>query len=76
MNPTAIQLLVMATADAIKIRNRAAFRTGVIDGFEQGFDLSMGMSYHDTFEGVPPNVSQWEYDLGTYIGACLAVRPS
>lgn len=45
-----------------------AYRTGLLDGFEQGFELSMGMSYDDL-------VFQWAYDTGTYLGACLQHHP-
>ncbi len=60
-------VMVTEAGMALQIKNLPAFRTGVTDGFEQGFDLSTGMSYDD------PS-SQWAYDTGTYIGACLAVR--
>lgn len=59
-----------ALADAFGLtdsNHRAALRTGIDDGHEQGFELSMGMSYDDLD-------AQWAYDMGTYIGACWAVR--
>lgn len=58
---------LMDLAIPLGIKNMGAFRTGFNDGYEQGFELSMGMTYID-------KLSQWEYDTGTYIGACLAVR--
>lgn len=45
----------------------SALACGMGDGHEQGFELSMGMSYDDLN-------CQWAYDVGTYIGASLAVR--
>lgn len=60
--------VVARIGDALGVVNFAAFRTGVEDGHEQGFELSMGMSYDDLDH-------QWEYDIGTHIGASLAVRP-
>jgi hypothetical protein len=44
-----------------------ALDRGLVDGFEQGFELSIGMTYNDLD-------AQWAYDVGTYVGACLAVR--
>lgn len=52
----------------IDLRDLAALRQGIEDGHEQGFELSMGMTYDDID-------AQWAYDIGTHIGACLAVRP-
>lgn len=49
---------------------------GIDDGYEQGFELAclhradgkrVGMYYDDPDK-------QWSYDVGTYIGACLAAR--
>ena len=68
--------LACAACHAMEIEEEAQFMRGVEDGFEQGFELSIGMSY-DLGE-APPEVEarrQWAYDLGTYVGACLAVRP-
>lgn len=60
-------VMVEKLAFTLGILNNAAFRTGVEDGYEQGFELSMGMTYDDLND-------QWAYDTGTHIGACLAVR--
>lgn len=57
-----------ALAAVLHINNVPALVTGYEDGKEQGFELSMGMSYDDDH-------SQWAYDVGTYIGACVAVHP-
>lgn len=68
--------LACAACRALDIEEEVQFMRGVEDGFEQGFELSMGMSY-DLGE-APPDVEarrQWAYDVGTYLGACLAVRP-
>lgn len=56
-------------ATVLQITNFAAFSTGLDDGFEQGFELSTGLTYGNTSD-------QWHYDIGTHIGACLAVRGS
>ena len=42
-------------------------RQGLLDGLEQGFELSCGMSFDDLDD-------QWAYDTGTHIGACMRVR--
>jgi len=55
-------------AAALGITNSAAFIAGYLDGKEQGFHLTVGMSYDDLH-------SQWAYDVGTHIGACAAVHP-
>lgn len=58
---------LIAVGLALKGENQGkALRTGIQDGFEQGFELSMGMSYDDMD-------CQTAYDTGTYIGACVAV---
>lgn len=54
-------------AAVLAISNIAALKTGFNDGVEQGFELSSGMTYND-------EESQWAYDVGTHIGACVAVR--
>ena len=54
-------------AAALNVINVAALNTGLDDGRAQGFELSCGMTYDDLD-------SQWAYDVGTYIGACFAVR--
>ena len=59
--------IVEAVAKALEVKHEPAFVTGITDGFEQGFELSVGMTYTDMDY-------QWEYDIGAYIGACLAVR--
>ena len=64
LHPTMVQGL----SDALRVKNFDAFNVGVNDGYEEGFELSMGMSYDN-------DVDQWVYDIGTHIGACLAVRP-
>lgn len=63
MNTIAIFIL----AAVLGIKNRAVFRTGLNDGFEQGEELSVGMFYNNLDD-------QWAYDTGTHIGACLRVR--
>lgn len=45
----------------------SALACGIDDGYEQGFELSTGITYHDLD-------CQWAYDTGTYIGACLKLR--
>jgi hypothetical protein len=55
-------------AIALRISNLPAFLTGCADGKEQGFELTMGLSYED-------EIDQWCYDTGTHLGACLAVHP-
>lgn len=62
------EINLAAIAKALHIENLAAFRAGYEDGKEQGFELSTGMSYDDPYD-------QWVYDVGTYIGACVAVHP-
>jgi hypothetical protein len=56
-------------AQALKIEGAevSALACGIDDGFEQGLELTSGMSY-DSVE------AQWAYDVGTYIGFCLKVR--
>lgn len=72
--------ITMKTADRLILPNVAlalgiaetddlnAFEQGAFDGFEQGFELSIGMSYDSIYR-------QWCYDVGTYIGSSIAVRP-
>jgi len=50
------------------VTNMPAFACGADDGREQGFELSVGMSYSNEMD-------QWCYDLGTLLGATLAVYP-
>ena len=59
---------IAALAAALDIFNVAALATGIADGMEQGFELSMGMTYEDADD-------QWAYDCGTWLGASMAVRP-
>lgn len=54
---------------ALSCKHPTAFDQGVRDGYEQGFELSLGMTYDDA-------QTQWEYDTGAHIGACLAAHPS
>lgn len=61
------QQTIALLAATLNIVNLDAFALGMEDGYEQGFELSTGMSYDD-------DESQWAYDTATYIGACLAVR--
>ena len=64
---TEVRIKAEQLALVLDVTNVAALRTGIEDGFDQGFELSSGMSYDDLDD-------QWAYDVGTYIGACLAVR--
>lgn len=63
-----MEINLQQVAAALHIQNVAALQTGYADGKEQGFELSMGMSYDDPH-------SQWAYDVGTHLGACVAVHP-
>ena len=61
---------VSAIAAGLGISDKNAIKalnTGIEDGYEQGLELSMGMTYDS-------QLRQWAYDVGTYIGACLKVR--
>lgn len=58
---------IVMLAYVLHVDNVEALRTGYEDGKEQGFELSSGMSYDNT-------ESQWAYDVGTWIGAAVAVR--
>ena len=69
--------LAQAAARALRIDEEVQFLKGVEDGYQQGFELSVGMTYE--LGEAPADVEakrQWAYDLGSYIGACLAVRPA
>lgn len=59
---------IAALAAVLDIFNVEALATGIADGKEQGFELSMGMTYEDGND-------QWAYDCGTWLGASIAVRP-
>lgn len=63
-----MELNIQQLAAALQIVNVAAFNTGYQDGLEQGFELSMGMTYDN-------DIDQWAYDVGSHIGACAAVHP-
>jgi hypothetical protein len=67
MTEMEVGLMAADVATALKITNTIAFLNGVTDGYCQGFDVSTGLSFHDLND-------QWEYDMGTYIGAGLAKR--
>lgn len=57
-------------AQALKIepgQQTSALACGIDDGFEQGLELSMGMSYDDLD-------CQWAYDVGAWLGACMKMR--
>lgn len=62
-----ISYTTLAQSMNIKPDDVSALTAGLDDGYEQGFELGMGMSYDDLDK-------QWAYDTGAYIGACLAVR--
>ena len=55
----------LGLSQSLGCNNVAALATGYADGFEQGFELSCGVTYDDLD-------SQADYDTGTYIGACIA----
>ena len=65
----AAQIDLEAVATLLGISNTTAFKIGFVDGLEQGFELSYGVSYEDLS-------SQWAYDLGTRIGAAFGVKGS
>lgn len=58
---------MIAAGVALGVSNMKAFIAGIKDGMEQGEELTSGLSY-------PDHDSQWEYDTGTKIGACIKVR--
>lgn len=63
----AVTIDLDAVARLLGIGNTTPFKVGYADGFEQGFELIMGMSYED-------DSAQWAYDLGTHIGAAFKVK--
>ena len=72
MTDTASKYSYTLIAQALRLEGRyevSALACGIDDGFEQGFELSSGLSYEDLGR-------QWAYDVGTYIGACLKARES
>ena len=61
---SAIRMWFLALVLGVKFHQ---FRVGVMDGIEQGFEISVGMTYLYLDH-------QFAYDTGTWIGTCWIAR--